>query len=140
MCSEWHLTEVRWWRAFLNEDRSNEASEESKKESCVSGPLIRCSRRSRVFFRSAPVGARIRRVRSEIGRQRTGVSNVVAVARRAPSLFVSVAHCRSLCSDSYSDGLVASHIKGATWLSRNRAQQGGFDALANNERKHSAER
>lgn len=32
---------------------------------------------------------------------------LVAVARRAMSLFISVAHCRSLCSDSYSDGFVA---------------------------------
>lgn len=37
---------------------------------------------------------------------RPGGSGVVAVARRAPSLFVTVGHCRSLCSDAYSDGLV----------------------------------
>lgn len=39
-CSEWRLMEVRWWSAFLNENRSSEASEELKKEAASRDPLF----------------------------------------------------------------------------------------------------
>lgn len=41
--------------------------------------------------------------RSTSSGRRPSSSGVIVAARRAPSLFVTVDHCRSLCSDTYSD-------------------------------------
>ena len=49
------------------------------------------------------VDAPSQEIRSTSSGHRPSGSSVVAVARRAPSLIVTVGHCRSLCSDTYSE-------------------------------------
>lgn len=58
------------------------------------------------------VDAPSQEIRDTSSGHRPSSSRVAAAVRRRPSLFVSVAHCRSLCSDSYSDDFTDNYSDG----------------------------
>ena len=139
-CSEWHLMEVRWWRAFLNEDRSSEASEGLKKEAASRHRLLAGQGGHEALFDQL----RAALVSEGSARKLVGKGPVSAtwyLSRGAPhqcsSVLLTVGHC--VVTPTVTALSLTHQGARATALVRSRAQQGSFGGLADHERKHSSE-